>query len=391
MQLETSKRESYHAPSDQTHDIPEEDLFRIFIQHFSVFKGYDKTEEETQTKRLVYNLVSAKNNVKQYIGATDASNQIIDGLLYLGMQPNEWTGHPLLDEASDDPPEGDLKNSLNVAIIENHAMEGSVIGWMVGMKMPEEYEKNHVEYYWVSTPDHTAHLPDELFVDVLFKIISYIKQNKKVFVHCKSGAGRSEMLVTATLAYLVMTCYLPVLELIMSFDTTIVESWNNQKNKLTRSLEERIGELFMGIRNFVKQRRPNITKDVKRIEMGKNKAVSTLVKMYVHFKEHPDMPIKRTVHYKFLSELSQSNEFKTLSMKFSDVSGRHGPEAEFVQKQIEALLKNEDHWYENICNSELGTQELDPALKRLSEKYPEAKFSSQILGYAPPLKNSFNM
>lgn len=388
MDMEIEKQELYQVPEDQIADIPEEDLFRIFVQHFTVFQGYDSSEEETQKKRLVYNLVSAKNNVKQYIGATDASNEIIAGQLYLGMQPNDWTGHPLLDEENNDVPDGDLKNSLNVAIIENHAMEGSLIGWIVGVKKPEQYEAKNIEYYWVSTPDHTAHLPDELFVDVLFKIVDYIKHNKKVFVHCKSGAGRSEMLVTATLSYLVMTCYLPVLELIMNFDTKILEHWNNPQNKLTRSLEERVSDLFMGIRRYVKKCRPNITKDAERIEMGKNKAVSTLITMYIHFKEQADAPIERTVHYKFLSELSQSNEFKHLSMQYSDISGRHGPEAEFVQKQIEAMLHNEVHWYENICHSDLGTQQLIPALERLAEKYPSAKFSTQVREYTRPLGNS---
>jgi len=56
-------------------------------------------------------------------------------------------------------------------------------------------------YVWIPTPDHTPPTPDQLSfgVSVIQKLVS---QNKKIYIHCKNGHGRSSTLIGA---YLIAT------------------------------------------------------------------------------------------------------------------------------------------------------------------------------------------
>ncbi len=53
-------------------------------------------------------------------------------------------------------------------------------------------------YLWLPTPDHTPPTQDQLLLGAT-TLANLVKQNKKVYVHCKNGHGRASTLVAAYL------------------------------------------------------------------------------------------------------------------------------------------------------------------------------------------------
>jgi dual specificity MAP kinase phosphatase len=66
----------------------------------------------------------------------------------------------------------------------------------------EETEIDHPRgaeaFLWLPTPDHTHTSPEKLEIGINF-IDQVLKQNKKIFVHCKNGHGRAPTIVIAYL------------------------------------------------------------------------------------------------------------------------------------------------------------------------------------------------
>lgn len=370
-----------------------ENLFSIFKQHFTVYQGNDKSVRETVTKRSIYNLVSLANNVKVAVGWHNAFDEIIEGHLYLSLQPNSWTGHPLFQR----PKSGDSVENigLNVAVIENHAMDGSTIGWLLGTTKVTDYRDAGVEHHWLSTPDFTANLPDDLFIDTLVKMRIYYNENKPINVHCKSGSARSEMVVSAFIAYMFLIGDSAISNLLFRFNEEISKAWS--VNEITNPLDG-CKTLYMMVRKFVASKRANVTTDEKRIDMARDKVGSVLLSLHSRFTRFSEVSVDRSPSYLFISALAQSDEFKALSMSLSSIGDRHGDQSYSVQCFFERLLKNEDNWYTELCNALEPDEKIRgflcfyndvtllSALKAkvdfLAKEYPEACYSSHVFASA---------
>lgn len=370
-----------------------ENLPSIFGQHFAVHRGHDNSYTETVKKRSIYNLVSFANNIKVAVGWHNAFDEIIGERLTLSMQPNSWTGHPLLIKTHST--HGGEFSGLNVAVIENHAMDGSSVGWLLGTTSVDDYREAGIEHHWLSTPDFTTNLPDDLFIDTLVKMRVYYDENKPINVHCKSGSARSEMVVSTFIAFMFLIGDETVSSLLFKFNAEISKAWS--VNEISNPLEG-CKTLYMMVREFVKEKRANVTTDEVRIDMARDKAASVLLKLHGRFTKFSEISIDRSADYQFLNALAQSDEFKAISMNLSSINERHGDQSYSVQCFLDRLLNNKDNWYEELryaaapkkqekgflCNyAEVPLiVELKRKIDSLVREYSESKYSAHVFSVA---------
>ena len=85
-----------------------------------------------------------------------------------------------------------------------HAAKLMEAGYYADIDLEEKREEAPpaVQYYlWLPVKDHTAPTADQLLLGAE-AIVTLVKDNKKVYVHCRHGHGRSPSLV---IGYFIMT------------------------------------------------------------------------------------------------------------------------------------------------------------------------------------------
>jgi len=80
-----------------------------------------------------------------------------------------------------------------ITINEDYELEPSYIGTPV---KPIDWYNNSIKHLQIQIPDATA--PD---LEIIKKCIDFIESNKKTYVHCKAGKGRSVLVIICYLMY----------------------------------------------------------------------------------------------------------------------------------------------------------------------------------------------
>jgi protein-tyrosine phosphatase len=130
-------------------------------------------------KPILYNFGIIKQNTLNTITERHFYNHIIYNI-YLGSLP-------LNDH--DDMQNIMIKNNINVVISINEEFELKK-SLLFNPITEEQYKNNNIIFYRFDSPDFMK--VDQLLVDQICKIINkHDKLNHNIYIHCKSGIGRS--------------------------------------------------------------------------------------------------------------------------------------------------------------------------------------------------------
>lgn len=320
-------------------DPEEDDLLRIFHEHFIVYKGWQKTPTVTILRQMKFNIASTYNQVRVGTGDIDPCNSIIPKFLFLGMQPNNLNDHPILTAPENDG----WHKGLVVACLENHALNGSLSGRLLKTTSLEQYDKGRVYHHWLNMPDHSADIVPELFFDAITLMALFFKQRLPIMVHCKTGRGRSTTVVGAFLIYMLIINDPLITQILTQYDKRVPDLIEN----LFDNYEHNIRKLIGIMHNFIQSKRPIAEIHSFRTE----KIVELFLRYQGHLKKFGAKQLNHSKHYCVLQRVGQSYAFKKLSNHLSSVISRHSKESMAVQHILYAMINNEDDWREGFTRA----------------------------------------
>jgi protein-tyrosine phosphatase len=166
-------------------------------------------------KDLLYTTSLYYNLFQHYMG-NDWWNYVTDNIMLGAIPLKNYDHHRML-----------VNNSVNliISVVEPHEYTDTYLSQPVKQS---DWENLGIEFMSFPSPDFNS-IDYNMLDRVIYCIINAINQNKKIYVHCKAGKGRSVIVVAC---YMMLSdptlTYAKVMKLIRSKRPNISLSWSQK-------------------------------------------------------------------------------------------------------------------------------------------------------------------
>lgn len=338
-------------------DVELQASYLMFRQHFTLYSDPNLLSVmDTLGKEVQYNAIYCSNFLSVILTKEKSYHCIVPNRLYLGMQPNVINEHPIHKGTSDD----EQIKGLNVAVVENHELTGSIIGSSKVLQcfLPKHLEDAGVTHHWLCMPDFTAEAHNELIIDTIYRMQEFYQKQLPIFVHCKSGKGRSALIVNIFLAYLFFILDPTVYCMLRNYRSSFLQIFQAMKSDDQQVRYAALMKFVESLEALMKTKRSI----VKLHDDKKEKAVVILdLLIQRHLANRPWCDQRSNNHW-FVDGLAQSRAFKRLSMYLSGVKTRHSNRAKIVEQFLYRVINNVPGWYEELAEAADGRDDLDGVL-----------------------------
>lgn len=371
-----------------------ESLYAVFMQHFTLY-----VPPETGSilynlgKIAVYNLLYAANLVaSQTDHPFTPFSDIIPGRLFLGMQTSRMTTHPFFTDHERPRHHVDYR-ALNVAVIENQELTGSFVGGrgMAECYWPKEIEARGVRHYWLSIPDFSVEAHNELYIDAIYVMYAYYQKGLPIYVHCKSGKGRSSTLELIFLAYLLFKRDPVLTDILLNHDDDYYRCLTLFAKMQMPDGEQRDHEVMAileQLESFLRSRRPIVSVPEKK----RRKVLAVIKVLFESVQAKTDQIEYRSDEHKLVHEFAQSSVYKRIAMYVSDPTRCHLKAAKTLQDFFQRMIENRKGWYAELSVAVSGCGDRNDHLESCFEILPKTQYGEcgdvRRLGYLEHLKET---